>query len=196
MRHTSRYIGTAMGVAMVLAMSSGPATAGVIVFEASGANAAAVQPTVDVYRSGLGALNPNNGMAFASGRREINWDGVPDAFADPNPFPGDFFASTVSVGRMRGAQFNTPGTGFLVSADSSNPTATPIAFGYPLDFVPFSAERLFSPVGSNVTDVTFFVPGTLTPGTVTGFGAIFSDVEAPGAAITFFAASANCISMS
>jgi hypothetical protein len=50
-------------------------------FDASGANPAAIQSTVDAYRVALGTLNPNvagtqNG---GLGRREINWDGVPAA---------------------------------------------------------------------------------------------------------------------
>ena len=32
-------------------------------------------------------------------------------------------------------------------------------------------------VNSNITNVLFFVPGTTTPATVSGFGSIFTDVE-------------------
>jgi hypothetical protein len=40
---------------------------------------------------------------------------------------------------------------------------------------------LFTPVGSNITDALFFVPGTngAVPATVTGFGAVFTDVDQP-----------------
>src|SRR5215218_103219 len=59
--------------------------------EAAGANAAAIQGAVDQFRADLGTLNPNNGQSFKSGRREINWDGVPDNFSAPNFMPNDFF---------------------------------------------------------------------------------------------------------
>jgi hypothetical protein len=169
-----------IAIALSLAALSTPATASPVTFEGAGAIAADIQAVVDAFRSAVGPLNPNNGSAFGSGRREINWDGVTDALADPNPFPGDFFNSTTVAGRARGAQFATPGTGFLVSADAVNPTGTPVGFGFPSDFHPFSVERLFSPTGSNVTDVTFFVPGTAIAGTVGAFGAVFSDVEVAG----------------
>lgn len=48
---------------------------------------------------------------------------------------------------------------------------------YPGTFVAFSPERLFTALGSNVVDVNFFVPGTTTPATVSGFGSIFTDVD-------------------
>ena len=164
-----------VGVAVVAVAMAGAAEAAPIVFEAVGASAANIQATVDAYRAALGVLNPNTGGAFAGGRREINWDGVPDGSSDPNPFAGDFFASTSVAGRARGVEFSTPGTGFLVSANAGQ--AAPVAFGFANDFSTFSAQRLFTPVNSNITDVTFFVPGTTTPAFVTGFGAVFTDVE-------------------
>ena len=44
-------------------------------------------------------------------------------------------------------------------------------------FKTFSEERLFSPIGSNVVDMTFFVPGTRTPALTRGFGAVYTDVD-------------------
>jgi hypothetical protein len=74
------------------------------------------------------------------------------------------------------------GTGFQVSARAAS--GTPEEFGnidpnYPSYFAPFSPERLFTPLGSNITDVTFFVPGSTTPAYTNGFGAVFSDVDLP-----------------
>jgi hypothetical protein len=46
-------------------------------------------------------------------------------------------------------------------------------------FLTFSPLRLFSSVGSNVTDVHFFRPGTDIPATVNAFGAVFADVDLP-----------------
>lgn len=165
-----------VALAGILAAATPSTFAGFTLFEATGANPAAILPKVDSFRAALGTLNANQPVEFTSGRREINWDGVPDNFSEPNLFPGNFFNGT-TVGRARGIEFSTPGTGFFVSADSSNPTSTPPSFGYPSDFVPFSAQRLFAPLASLITDITFFSAGTTDPATVSGFGAVFSDVE-------------------
>ena len=143
-----------------------------ILFSGSGANAAAIQPTVDSFRATLG--NPNNANApgpLVGGRREINWDGGGSATTPGgNPFEG--------FENIRGAEFTTPGTGFLqappsgLATEFANPT-------YGTNFTTFSAQRLFVPVGDNITDVRFSIPGTNggTPAFVTGFGAVFSDVD-------------------
>jgi hypothetical protein len=154
------------------------AAAAPVVFEASGANATDIQSEVEEFRTFLGVLNPNVAGSFSDGRREINWDGVPDAFAAPDNLPANFFNSN----SPRGVVFFTPGTGFQVSADSSNPTNTPERFGnihrqFPQLFSTFSPERLFTALDSNIVEVLFFVPGTATGATVDGFGAIFTDVN-------------------
>jgi hypothetical protein len=54
-------------------------------------------------------------------------------------------------------------------------------------FSTFSPSRLFTPVGSNITEALFFVPGAnpvpgtnpAMPATVSGFGAVFTDVDQP-----------------
>lgn len=154
-----------------------------IVRLAAGADPASMQAAVDSFRADLGTLNPNVAGSFPSGRREINWDGVPDAKSDPNLLPTDFFNTT----SPRGVVFSTPGTGFQVSANAKNPTNTPVRFGdinpaYPGLFQTFSPQRLFTALGSPVTDVRFFVPGSTTPASVRGFGAVFTDVVLPGSA--------------
>jgi|SRR6185295_4253834 len=155
-----------------------------VTFSASGANAAGIQTTVDAYRTALGTLNANVVGSFGSGRREINWDGVPDALSAPNLLPANFF----NVNSPRGVLFSTAGTGFEVSAnapgpirfDNINPT-------YSAAFQTFSAQRLFTPIGSNVMDVTFFVPGSATVASTSAFGAVFSDVDlANSTSLQFF----------
>ena len=116
-----------------------------VTFSASGSATTDIQTTVDAFRIALGTLNANVAGSFGSGRREINWDGVPDARAAPNLLPADFF----NVNSPRGVVFSTPGTGFEVSANATNPTSTPIEFGdlnatYPAEFQTFSAQRLFT----------------------------------------------------
>jgi hypothetical protein len=150
-----------------------------------------ITPVVAAYRALLG--DPNNGgppVARAAGRREINWDGVPDELAAPNFLPGDFFNAT-SDPRARGALLSTPGIGLQVSANSNNPTNTPVRFGninptYPTIFQTFSPERLFSPIGSNIVDLTFAVPGTQTPAQVRGFGAVYTNVATEHTAFEYF----------
>jgi hypothetical protein len=51
------------------------------VFEASGATPADIQTAVDAFRNFLGTNNGVGGT-FPTGRREINWDGVPAARRD------------------------------------------------------------------------------------------------------------------
>ena len=146
-----------------------------VVFSTAGANAAAIQAQVDAFRSQLGTLNPNVAGSFGSGRREINWDGVPDALSAPNNLPANFFNSN----SPRGAVFSTPGTGFQVSANAG---IAPIEFdnlnpNYSAQFQTFSPQRLFTALGSNILDVNFFVPGTNTPALVSGFGSVFVDID-------------------
>lgn len=181
---------TSLGAAFALVLSAAVAEAQTV-RSAAGIAPANVQASVDQFRADLGALNPNVSGSFGSGRREINWDGVPDSFSAPNNLPANFF----NVNSPRGVVFSTPGSGFQVSADSSNPTSTPVEFGnidpnYPTFFQTFSAQRLFTVLGSNIVDVSFFIPGTTTPALTQGFGSVFSDVDiANTTSIQFFDAS-------
>lgn len=172
-------------VACLILALSGTAKAAPIVFSASGGNPAAIQGQVDAFRAQLGTLNANVAGSFGTGRREINWDGVPDAFSAPNNLPANFF----NVNSPRGVVFSTPGSGFQVSANAG---LSPIEFGninpsYPALFATFSPQRLFTAIGSNITDVDFFVPGTSTDAATRGFGAVFTDVDITGStSLTFF----------
>ena len=149
------------------------------VFEASGATPADIQATVDGFRN-FGDFGTNNGVGgtFPHGRREINWDAVPDARSAPNLLPANFFNSN----SPRGVVFFTPGTGFQVSANLVNPTNTPVEFGninrvYPALFNTFSPQRLFTALDSTITENLFFIPGTAQAATVKGFGVVFTDVN-------------------
>src|SRR5262245_57207341 len=147
------------------------------VFQAAGPTAASIQGTVDAFRAAVG--DPNNGNnpgPLTVGRREINWDG-----GDPNNMdttapvtPFDTFLN------IRGAEFTTPGVGLSQAATSGLAVLFNNAT-YATIFTTFSPSRLFTPVGSNVTNGSFFVPGTngVTPATVTAFGAVFTDVDQP-----------------
>jgi hypothetical protein len=153
---------------------------------AAGPNTAAIQSAVDAFRGDLGTLNPSDGTSPGTGRREINWDGVPDAMASPANLPANFFNAT----SPRGVVLSTPGTGFLVSrrATQGNVRFMDVDGTYAATFGTFSPERLFTPAGSTVTDVSFFVPtpASTTPAVTNGFGAVFTDVDTPGAALLQF----------
>src|SRR5207253_11484960 len=138
---------------------------------------------------GGGNVDGANG-SFGGVRREINWDGVPDSFSAPFNLPPNFF----NVNSPRGVVFSTPGTGFQVSATAAsgvldefgnlNPT-------YPGLFATFSPERLFTALGSTITDVNFFVAGTTTPALTSAFGSIFTDVDLPATSSLEFFDAAN-----
>ena len=181
MKSTMRSLGAFFAVSLFLPTAASAFT----IFSDSGANVAAITDTVDAFRAALG--NPNNGNApgpLATGRREINWDGgVPPVINGTAPAtPFTVFQNT------RGATFTTPGTGLtqaaatggLLSLDLINPQ-------YATLFAPFSPNRLFAPIGSNITDGSFSIPGTggTVPAGVSGFGVVFSDVDLAGTSIAF-----------
>src|SRR6266567_2600187 len=146
-----------------------------IVFQAAGPTITSIQGSVDGFRAALGA--PNNANAagpLAGGRREINWDGGGSTATATAPTPFTGFLN-------RGALFTTPGTGFV----QAPPSGLVTTFGnptYETTFQSFSPVRLFSAIGSNITEVDFFVPGSANiSATTAGFGAVFTDVDQPGA---------------
>jgi hypothetical protein len=146
------------------------------VFQAAGPSAASIQSIVDQYRAALGAVNNGNNPGQPSGRREINWDGgsTTNATTTLTGTPLNTFLNT------RGANITTRGSGFV----QAPPSGLADTFGnssYATIFHAFSPLRLFSPIGSNVTEVEFSVPGSNgnTPATSTGFGVVFTDVDSP-----------------
>ncbi len=152
----------------------------VTVFQAAGPNAASIQSTVDAFRAALGDPNGNAAGPLASGRREINWDGgggVDVTTAPVTPF--NVFLNT------RGGQFTTPGTGLSQAPPSGGPQGGVAGLfnnpTYGAEFATFSPLRLFTPVGSNITEAFFFVPGSqgTVRATVSGFGLVFTDVDQP-----------------
>jgi hypothetical protein len=174
------YIVKTFGIAVLLGLlTAPPVVAGPVLFEIGGtADFSSIQGTITAFQAALG--NPNNlnapGPLF-SGHREINWDGgggVSDNAPGGTPF--NVFLNN------RGAQFTTPGTGF-VQAPPSGGSGNGLAgfFGNPTygsTFGVFSPLRDFTPVGSTITVGHFFIPGTNggIAAEVTGFGAVFTNV--------------------
>src|SRR5262245_45020531 len=150
------------------------------VFQAAGPSIASIQSTVDAYRAELGNPDNRNSGPLGTGHREINWDGgggVDITTAPVTPF--NTFLNT------RGSQFTTPRIG-LSTAPRSGGRQGGLAVlfnnpSYGQIFKTFSPLRLFTSVGSNITDAFFFLPGSngSTPATVSGFGAVFTDVDQP-----------------
>ena len=152
------------------------------VFQAAGPNSASIQGAVTAFRAALG--DPVNGNALqelGSGRREINWDGgVPPSDVTTSPVnPFNTFLNT------RGAQFTTPGLGLSQAPVTGGPQNGLVGlFGnptYATAFKAFTPLRVFTPVGSNITDTVFFAAGSngQDRAAVTGFGVIFTDVDQP-----------------
>lgn len=168
------------------------------VITGTGATPEELKPTVDAYKQELGGQdNGGEPGSKPTGYRTIVWDGVPDDLAAPNDYPADFFNAPTAP-RARGAILKTPGTSLQVSAKAGNPTNTPPRFGninpsYPDIFKTYSAERLFSPLGSNIVDLEFFVPGTNIPAVVRGYGAVYTDVDTDHTAFEYFDAKGNSL---
>jgi hypothetical protein len=174
-------------VTLVLGLLMLPGSAGALqMFTDTGLVASDIQDTITAYLAALG--NPNNGNApgpMAGGHRAINWDGggppVVNGTPSPPATPFTVFQNT------RGATFTTPGTGLTQAPSGAIPPGGTNALSdinptYDDLFAFFSPNRLFTPVGSNVTDGVFSIPGTggSVPAQVSGFGAVFSDVDLEG----------------
>lgn len=165
-----------------------------VIIEGSGDIAAVVEE----YRQALdGQNNGGEPGSAAGGYREINWDSLPDELSAPNKYVSDFFNAS-SAPNARGIVLTTPGNGLEVSADSDNPYGALPRFGhinpaYADIFKTFSEERLFSPVGSNIVDATFYVPGTDIPAVVRGFGAVYTDVDTDHTAFEYFDINGNSL---
>lgn len=127
---------------------------------------------VTEFRDLLGPSNGGTAGEQAAGRREINWDGAgANPFNNRNDFPAAFFNTNVKSG----AVYTTAGTGFR----NDSTTFAEINPTYADQFKFFSANKIFSPIGSNLIDQLFEVAGQPTPAVVKAFGIVFSDVDLP-----------------
>jgi|CXWL01.1.fsa_nt_gi hypothetical protein len=188
-------------LAPCLLMCASVSVAAPVIRQGSGANPSALQSIVDLFRADLGGVNNGVGNSFTSGRREINWDGVPDNFAAPNDLPNDFFNND----SPRGVVFHTvleDAASALNRFAVSSSTASGVAlrFGdinpsYTSTFQAFSEERLFVARGAHATLVRFYKPGTNLQATVKGLGVVFADVDSSSGGgrslITFYGPDGN-----
>lgn len=108
------------------------------------------------------------------GRREINWDGVPDELLNKK-LPENFFnptGSSASAANQRGLKYSAAGSFQVSKTNFAEVNAA--ASG---QFSSFSGNKIFANISSNLWDVEFEVPGQVVPANVKGFGLVFSDVD-------------------
>ena len=124
-----------------------------------------VDPHIPEFGAAIGDVN-NKGEPgrHASGRREINWDGVPAQFTNTLDFPPDFF-------KGRGVVYGGA-TGLRVSDNTSRTSTRPTPRHH-------SVQRgeLFAPIGTTKVEVTFRIPASDTLAAVRSFGAVVVDVD-------------------
>jgi FG-GAP-like repeat len=162
-------------------------SASAIIQTVQGPTPASIQTEINQFFSILGGVDNGTGGSFITGRRELDLGLVPDNFAEPNGFPGDFFRTTVPRGATlsSGCRYGV----LTVSADAVNPTGTPVAFGnidpsYLGQFITYDSQRVMAMkwLGSGFKDcssilINFSIPGTDIPATVSGVGLVFTDTD-------------------
>jgi hypothetical protein len=132
-----------------------------------------ISGSVNNFRHLLGdKLNTTPGAI--GGRREINWDGVPDSLIG-KPLPDNFLNNTAPgapASQQRGLVYDSEGV-FQVSKNNFSEVNANAAN----QFAPFSGNNVFTNTSANLWDVGFEIPGQEQPATVSGFGIVFTDVD-------------------
>lgn len=138
-----------------------------------------VGSAINFFRQDLGGANNGTGNSYTSGRREINWDDLPEnlcqspstdirKFYNANVPRGMVLADDQSYRCSRTPNFG--GQNEVARFGNINPN-------YVQYFNVQSQFRLFAPTGKPEFNIRFFVPGTKIPATVSGFGIVFSDKD-------------------
>jgi hypothetical protein len=150
-----------------------------LVFKANGY----IDGAINDFRNRLGSLNTTLGAT--SGRREVNWDGVPDSMVG-HPLPNDFFNPTelnAPVALQRGLIYSPSFGEFQVSKSNFN-NIDPSATG---EFAAYSGNKTFANVTTNLWPINFQVAGERTEAFTKGVGIVFSDVDlANSTSLEFF----------
>jgi hypothetical protein len=117
----------------------------------------------------------NNTTGQTTGRREVNWDGVPDSLMG-KALPLNFFNPTSSnapEALKRGLTYSPSGGELRVS----NSNFADVNAGAAAQFSSFSGNKNFANISTNDWEVLFQVAGSSTAAAVKGFGAVFADVD-------------------
>jgi hypothetical protein len=139
------------------------------VFKATGD----INSAISDFRKLLGNLNTTPGAT--SGRREINWDGVPDNMVG-QALPNNFFNPTepgAPIAQQRGLVY-AAGVGEFQVSSANFSNIDPAATG---EFSAFSGAKTFANVAANLWPVNFEVAGQTTAAFTKGVGIVFSDVD-------------------
>jgi len=142
-----------------------------------------VHDKVDSFRHLLGdPLNMATGVV--GGRREINWDGVPDSMVG-KALPDNFFnpvGGDAPVARQRGLVYSAGGEFRVSSANFAEVNSQAAS-----QFAAFSGNKTFANISSNLWEVGFDVAGESRAATIKGFGVVLSDVDlANSTSLEFF----------
>jgi hypothetical protein len=116
----------------------------------------------------------NSTKNVTNGRREINWDGLPDSLEN-KALPNDLFNPTGENANQlmqRGVVYSSTGS-FMIS---SNGFAT-INEEAASEFSAFSGTKTFANTTAVKWDVKFQKAGTTESASVQSFGLVFSDVD-------------------
>jgi hypothetical protein len=149
------------------------------VFKATGD----INGAITDFRNLFGNLNTTPGAT--DGRREINWDGVPDNMVG-QALPNDFFNPTEAgapIARQRGLIYAAGGGEFQVS-NTNFSDIDPASAG---ELSTFSGTKTFANISTNLWPIGFQVAGETTAAFSKGVGIVFSDVDLPNStSLEFF----------
>jgi hypothetical protein len=150
-----------------------------MVFKATGD----INSAINDFRKLLGNINTTPGAT--GGRREIDWDGVPDSLIG-KALPDNFFnptGSDASITRQRGLIYAS-GSGEFQVSKSNFANVDPASAG---EFAAFSGTKTFANISSNGWPISFQVAGQTTVAFTKGVGIVFSDVDLPNStSLEFF----------
>ena len=165
-----------LGVIAVLILAANLSYAQVITRTAKGTTPGALNFGILLFRQDLGGSYNGVGGSYASGYREITWEDAPGSVGS---FPEQFYNKT----SPRGAVISPSGWDSQAIIVSSTPGSAYYLFeNFHNGFMAYSGDRIAGTVYLPHMEITFRIPGTDTPASVAGFGAVFSDVDITGSA--------------
>ena len=176
MKHAILNIKCWLGVIAVLFLAGTVSYAQVITRTAKGTTPGALNFGILLFRQDLGGNYNGVGGSYTSGYREITWEDAPDSVGN---LPEQFYNKTSPRGVVISPAVSDT-QAIMVSAD---PGSSYYLFqNFHPGFMAYSGERIMGTKYLSHIEITFRIPGTDIPASVTGFGAVFSDVDSTGTA--------------